>query len=137
MGTGKTGSAATNAGPTSPAGGMEQQNPLAGDQGTRLEQAAASLGWRAHCWEARTKSAVPTLAHLPGPAFSITAWEAIGSVEGAAASHHGRGGPAPVPKEERQSDAPSPRTGGEGAARVGDNKLHESPDLGTAGEEKA
>lgn len=101
---------------------MEQQNPLAGAGGTRLE----------HCWDTRTKPAVPALARVPSPAFSITGWGGIGSMRGAAASHHGRGGRALVPEEEQQSDAPSPHT-----ARVRDHKLHESPDLGTAREEKA
>lgn len=110
---------------------MEQQNPLAGDGGTRLEQAAASHGWW-HCWDTRTKPAVPALARLPSPAFSITGWGDTGSMRGVAASHHGRGGQALVPEEEQQSGAPSAHT-----ARVRDHKLHESPDLGTAREEKA
>lgn len=65
------------------------------------------------------------LACLPGPAFSITGRAAVGSARGAAASHRGQGGTAPAAEEERRSDAPSPRTAGAAAARVGDNKLRE------------
>lgn len=71
---------------------------------------------------------MPGLVHHPAAAFSIMGWEPLG----AAASHHSQ---ALVPKQ--QSDAPTPHMAREGAAHVGDNKLHESPDLGTAWEEKA
>lgn len=121
---------------------MEQQNLLARDRGTCLEQAAASLGQRVHRREASGKILQDKVGGAytgasPQPCLQHHGVGAIGSVRGAAASHHGQGGLAPVPERERQSDAPSPRTAREGAARVGDNKLHESPDLGTAREEKA
>lgn len=135
MGTGKTGSVAGTVGMANPgwrdgaarpAGRRPQYLPGAG--GCQPQPEGTSLGRQDEAGSASAST-------FPWPCLEL---HRMGSMRGAAASHHGQGSWLRYPRKSGRVMLPlSPCTARKGVARVRDNKLHKSLDLGTAWEEKA